>query len=229
MSKPKKTKNVAFINFALGMAGRIHLSKVKKASKNCKKASETTLRGILEYAKDTEWGKAHNFSEILAASTPEELYSRWQKNVPPQDYEDLRPFVERHKNGEENVLFPGKPKMYATTSGTTNTPKWIPITNEYYDNVYSKMTNIWLYTFLMHRPKCFEGPAISIVGKAIYTINGETYSSNLIASHNVEKDESLIYILRIVLVILIIILFLIVIIYIFIKIHRINKLKEATK
>ena len=30
-------------------------------SKNCKKASETTLRGILEYAKDTEWGKAHNF------------------------------------------------------------------------------------------------------------------------------------------------------------------------
>ena len=69
----------------------------------------------------------------------------------------------------------------------------------------------------------------SIVGKAIYTINGEIYSSNLIASHNVEKDESLIYILRIVLVILIIILFLIVIIYIFIKIHRINKLKEATK
>ena len=167
MSRRAKTKNVAFINFALGMAGRIHLSKVKKASKNCKKASENTLRGILEYAKDTEWGKAHHFAEILKAESYEELVNLWQKNVPPQDYEDLRPFVERHKNGEENVLFPGKPKMYATTSGTTNEPKWIPITNEYYDNVYSKMTNIWLYTFLMHRPHCFEGPAISIVGKAI--------------------------------------------------------------
>ncbi|MCQ2590233.1 MAG: GH3 auxin-responsive promoter family protein [Treponema sp.] len=167
MSKPKKTKNIAFINFALGMAGRIHLAKVKKASKNSKKASENTLRGILEYAKDTEWGKLHNFAQILEAQTTEELYKRWQENVPPQDYEDLRPYVERHKNGEENLLFPGKPKMYATTSGTTKEPKWIPITNEYYDNVYSKMTNIWLYTFLMHRKKCFEGPAISIVGKAI--------------------------------------------------------------
>ena len=167
MSKTKKTKNLFFINFALGMAGKIHLNKVNKAARNCKKASEKTLRGILEYAKDTEWGKAHHFSDILKCKSAEELYSAWQKNVPPQDYEDLRPFVERHKNGEENVLFPGKPKMYATTSGTTKEPKWIPITNEYYDNVYSKMTNIWLYTFLKHRPHCFEGPAISIVGKAI--------------------------------------------------------------
>lgn len=126
-----KTKNVGLINFALGFAGKIQYSKVVKASKNCKKASRNTLRGILEYAKDTEWGKLHNFSEILAAKNDAELYSLWQKNVSPQDYEDLRPYVERHKNGEENLLFPGKPKMYTTTSGTTKEPKWIPITNEY--------------------------------------------------------------------------------------------------
>ena len=69
----------------------------------------------------------------------------------------------------------------------------------------------------------------SIVGKAIYTINGETYSTNLIASHNVEKDESLIFILRITLVILIIILFLIIIIVVFIKKFRDNTIEEATK
>jgi hypothetical protein len=36
------------------------------------------------------------------------------------DYEALRPYVERHKHGEADILFPGKPVLYATTSGTTS-------------------------------------------------------------------------------------------------------------
>ncbi len=162
-----KIKGAWKIKFLLGTIGKIRLFTLNNVARNCRKSQERTLRGILEYAKDSEWGKAHNFAEILAAPTAEELYARWQKNVPPQDYEDLRPFVERHKNGEANVLFPGKPMMYATTSGTTKEPKWIPITNEYYSNVYSKMTQLWLYSFMMHRPKVFEGKCLSIVGKAI--------------------------------------------------------------
>ena len=163
----KKEKNAWLYNFMLGFAGRIQLSALKKASKNCKKQEERTLRGILDYAKDTEWGKAHKFEEILSAPDFDTLIERWQKNVPVQDYEDLRPFIERHKNGEENLLFPGKPIMYATTSGTTKEPKWIPITQAYYKNVYSKMTKLWLYTFIMHRPKVFWGKCFSVVGKVI--------------------------------------------------------------
>ncbi len=163
----KKEKNVDLINFALGWVGRKQLKILNKASKNCCKEEEKTLRGILTYAKDTEWGKAHNFEEILAAPSYEELIARWQKNIPVQDYEDLRPYIDRHKNGEENLLFPGKPMMYATTSGTTKAPKWIPITETYYTNVYSKMTKLWLYTFMMHRPKVFYGKCVSIVGKVV--------------------------------------------------------------
>ena len=163
----EKIKGAGKIKFALGLVGKIQLHKLNKAAKNCSLEQEKTLRGILEYAKDSEWGKAHNFAKILEAKDAQDLYRLWQENVPPQDYEDLRPFIERHKNGEANILFPGKPKMYATTSGTTKEPKWIPITNEYYENVYSKMTKLWLYTFMMHRPKVFEGKCVSIVGKAI--------------------------------------------------------------
>ena len=163
----KKEKKANLISFALGWVGRQQLKILKNASKNCKTEEEKTLRGILTYAKDTEWGKAYNFEQILASKTADELFSNWQKNVPVQDYEDLRPFIERHKNGEENILFPGKPMMYATTSGTTNAPKWIPITDAYYTNVYSKMTKLWLYTFMMHRPKVFWQKCVSIVGKVI--------------------------------------------------------------
>lgn len=163
----KKEKNANLITFALSWVGRKNKKILDKAAKNCAKAEEATLRSILEYAKDSEWGKAHNFDEILSAKNADELFSLYQNNVPPQDYEDLRPFIERHKNGEENILFPGKPMMYATTSGTTKEPKWIPITPAYYQNVFSKMSKLWLYTFIMHRPKTFWGKCVSIVGKSI--------------------------------------------------------------
>lgn len=163
----KKVKGAGLITIAVAWVGRKNYRILKKAAKNCARSTEKTLRGILEYAKDSEWGKAHNFAQILAAKTDKELYELWQKNVPPQDYEDLRPFVERHKHGEENVLFPGKPIMYATTSGTTSSPKWIPITEIYYSNIFSTMSKLWLYSFMRQRPKVFWGICFSTVGKAV--------------------------------------------------------------
>lgn len=162
-----KMKGSWKVRLALGTVGKILMMGVNKAAKNCALTEEQTLRGILRYAKDSEWGKLHKFSYILAAKTPEELFKRWQENVPPAEYEDLAPFIERHKNGESNVLFPGKPMMYATTSGTTKTPKWIPITNRYYKNVYSKISKIWLYSAYKYRPSVFDDAGTSIVGKVI--------------------------------------------------------------
>ena len=116
-------RNGLVADFLLGMAGGIQYRKLVKASKNPAKSSSETLRSILDYAKDTEYGKAHNFAQILQAKDDKELYRLWQKNVKLNDYEDFRPLVERHKHGESDLLFPGKPVMYATTSGTTSEPK----------------------------------------------------------------------------------------------------------
>ena len=152
-------------NFLLGMAGGIQYLKLKSVSRNPRKASEQTLRAILTYAKDTEYGREHGFADILEAKTDTELYARYQQAVKPNDYEDLRPYVEKHKHGAESILFPGKPVMYATTSGTTSEPKWIPITKEYLNNVYGKMTKVWLFNFIKNRPKVYAGKIVSIVGK----------------------------------------------------------------
>ncbi|MCM1034571.1 MAG: GH3 auxin-responsive promoter family protein [Paludibacter sp.] len=166
-------------NFLLGVAGGIQYLKLKKVSKQPQKASEQTLRGILEYAKDTVYGKEHHFAEILEAGTAEELYRRYQQYVPANDYEDLRPYVDRHKNGEAGILFPGKPLMYATTSGTASEPKWIPITDVYLKSVYGKMTKVWLFNFIKNRPKVFSGKIVSIVGKVIegYAPDGTMFGS----------------------------------------------------
>ena len=152
-------------NFLLGCAGGIQYLSLKRASKNPRKAQEKTLREILTYARDTEYGKEHHFSEILEAKTDIELYSRYQKYVQLNDYEDLRSYVEKHKHGASNILFPGKPVLYATTSGTTKEPKWVPITKEYLHNIYGKMTKVWLFNFIKNRPEVFTGKIVSIVGK----------------------------------------------------------------
>ena len=173
------TKNKLVANTLLGMAGGIQYSKLLKASRNPRKTGANTLREILEYAKDTVYGQEHHFAEILSARSDDELFALWQKNVKPNDYEDFRPYVERHKHGEENILFPGKPVLYATTSGTTSEPKWIPITEKYLKTIYGKMTKVWLFNFIKNRHNVFSGKILSIVGKVVegYAPDGTVFGS----------------------------------------------------
>lgn len=166
-------------NTLLGLAGGIQYRKLKKATKNPRSTSEQTLRAILTYAKDTVYGQEHDFAYVLQAKDDTELYRRYQEKVKANDYEALRPYVERHKNGEAGILFPGKPVLYATTSGTTSEPKWIPITQEYLSNIYGKMTKVWLYNFIKNKRKVFSGKILSIVGKVVegYAPDGTVFGS----------------------------------------------------
>ncbi|MDR1566260.1 MAG: GH3 auxin-responsive promoter family protein [Treponema sp.] len=165
--KEKNVKGWWLIRLALTIVGKKGLKELNRMSKNGKETQEAVLRDLLETSRNTVYGKEHHFEEILKAEKAEELFELYRKNVPINDYEEIRPYVERHKSGESGVLFPGKPKMYATTSGTTKEPKWIPITERYYQEVYKKMNQIWFYTLIMNKPHVFYGPALSIVGKAV--------------------------------------------------------------
>ena len=187
MKKQPRVKKWWLIRLALTIAGKKTINEMTKASKNGKKASSETLRHILTLSKDTVYGKEHHFEAILAAKTPEELFDLYQKNVKINDYEDLRPYIERHKNGERDILFPGKPKMYATTSGTTKEPKWIPVTEQYYQEVYKVMNKAWFYSLIKNRPRVFYGPCASIVGKAIegHAPDGTVYGA---ASGVMQRD-----------------------------------------
>ena len=97
--KEKPSFNSYLATALLSIAGSIQYGKLKKASRNPRKASEQTLRRILRNGKDTEYGRLHDFDYILAAKDDVELYRRYAEKVKVSDYEDFRPFIERHKNG----------------------------------------------------------------------------------------------------------------------------------
>ncbi|UJH69051.1 GH3 auxin-responsive promoter family protein [Allomuricauda sp. SCSIO 65647] len=84
-------------------------------------AQEKVFEKLLKTAVNTAFGKDHGFGEI---KSQEDFALR----VPIRDYEQLKPYVERVRHGEKNVLWPGKPIYFAKTSGTTSGAKYIPIT-----------------------------------------------------------------------------------------------------
>ena len=149
-------------------------------SRHPRHAAEKTLRDILNISRDTVYGKEHHFDVILSATNADDLFRLYRQYVPVNNsFETLRPYVERHKHGEENVLFPGKPDMYATTSGTTSEPKWIPMTHKYLKDVYGKMSHIWTWNFVKHRNRIFAGHIFPIVGKEVegYAPDGTLFGS----------------------------------------------------
>ena len=160
----------------MSLPGRMSLA---RASRNPEKASARTLRKILNLAKNTAYGKEHHFGAIVKARKPEQLFRLYEKSVKASEYESFRPYVERHKHGEANVLIPGKPLMYATTSGTTSKPKWIPISQKYMKDVYDVMSHIWLDNFARIRPKFLSGGLVVSVAKVVegYAEDGTIFGS----------------------------------------------------
>lgn len=78
---------------------------------------------LLAKAKETEFGKDHDFGSI-------QTYSDYAAKVPVRDYEGLKTYVEKVVHGEADILWPGKPLYFAKTSGTTSGAKYIPLTKE---------------------------------------------------------------------------------------------------
>lgn len=168
------------INTALCLVGGTQRLRLNYWNRHPKHAAEKTLRDILTISRDTVYGREHHFDRILSATSTEDLFRLYRQYVPVNDsFEPLRPYVERHKNGEENVLFPGKPDMYATTSGTTSEPKWVPMTHKYLKDVYGKMTHIWIWNFITHRSRIFGGHLFTTVGKELegYAPDGTVFGS----------------------------------------------------
>ena len=168
------------INAALCLVGGYQRLRLNYWNRHPKNAAEKTLRDILTLSKDTVYGKEHHFDRILSATYAEDMFRLYRQYVPVNDsFETLRPYVERHKNGERDVLFPGKPDMYATTSGTTAQPKWVPMTHKYLKDVYGKMTHVWIWNFITHRSRIFGGHLFTTVGKELegYAPDGTIYGA----------------------------------------------------
>lgn len=95
--------------------------KTAKWANNPIEAQQKVFQELINNAQNTKFGKAHDFGDITS-------YDDFVNKVPVRDYEELKGYIQEIIDGEEDVLWPGKPLYFAKTSGTTSGAKFIPIT-----------------------------------------------------------------------------------------------------
>ncbi|HZF64041.1 MAG TPA: GH3 auxin-responsive promoter family protein [Chitinophagaceae bacterium] len=100
---------------------------IKKSMQTALQDQEGILKKIVNSAAQTEFGKEHNFSSIST-------YNEYKEHVPIRDYEQLKPYIDKIKEGKHNILWKGKPIYFAKTSGTTSGVKYIPISKDSISN-----------------------------------------------------------------------------------------------
>ncbi len=102
------------------------------------KTQQELLEAIIRIHKTTLFGKKHNFDQIRSIR-------QFQAHCLPQSYDYFKPYIEAFLSGTRNALFNSHLLFFAQTSGTTGSPKLIPIT-------YNTITN---YNLGVLRTACY--------------------------------------------------------------------------
>ena len=118
------------------------------------------LQRLTSKAKDTEWGRTHGFADNMG-------YEAFAASSAVNTYEELKDSIDRMRQGEEDVLWPGTVRWYAKSSGTTNDKsKFIPVSKDgLRDTHYAggKDAVVW---YLRNNPgsRVFDGKALILGG-----------------------------------------------------------------
>lgn len=118
------------------------------------------LSQLLQKAKDTEYGRNHLFGQAKD-------YEDFTKNIPVNTYEELKNDIDRMRHGESDILWPGRVKWYAKSSGTTNDKsKFIPVSNEGLQKIHYAGGYDSVALYLRNNPKSriFDGRALILGG-----------------------------------------------------------------
>jgi hypothetical protein len=135
------------------------------------KTQKKLLFRIIKNNRSTLYGKEHGFSSIRTVED-------FQKRVPVNNYESLRPYIKKMMRGDRGVLTKDKAIFFGITSGTTSKPKFIPVTRRSRMQK-AKVMSVWLYHVLTDHPEALKGKALVIMSPAVegYAPSGVPYGS----------------------------------------------------
>ncbi|MBA3648269.1 MAG: GH3 auxin-responsive promoter family protein [Chitinophagales bacterium] len=156
---------------------------IMKWSKDAARAQEYQFHKLIQEGKKTVFGKEHDFKNIAS-------YQDFVDHVSVRDYENLRPYIDRIKNGEDSVLWKGKPIYFAKSSGTTSGIKYIPITKDSISNHIDSARNALLtYISETSNTRFVNGKMIFLSGSPELDKTGDMLTGRLsgIVNHHVPR------------------------------------------
>ena len=118
------------------------------------------LLNLTQKAQNTEWGKTHDFASIKS-------YEDFAFTSQVNTYEDLKHSIDRMRQGEKDVLWPGHVRWYAKSSGTTNDKsKFIPVSKDGLKDTHYAGGRDAVAWYLGNNPqsRIFDGKALILGG-----------------------------------------------------------------
>ncbi|MCA1763124.1 MAG: GH3 auxin-responsive promoter family protein [Flavobacteriales bacterium] len=133
---------------------------------------------LIAHGAQTQFGKQHGFADTKAQST-------FKEKVPLQNYEDLKPIVERLKEGEQGIIWPTEINWFAKSSGTTSDKsKFIPVSKEALEGCHYKGGKDLLAIYNHNHPtnNVYGGKSLVLGGSSqINTLRKDSYYGDLSA------------------------------------------------
>lgn len=139
------------------------------------------LTRLVGQAANTEWGKKYDYKSI-------HNYEDFKNRLPIQTYEEVKPYVERLRAGEQNLLWPSEIRWFAKSSGTTNDKsKFLPVSKEALEDIHYRggKDAATIYFRMNPESRFFSGKGL---------ILGGSHSPNLSSNHSSVGDLSAILI-----------------------------------
>lgn len=122
---------------------------------------------LIREAAETEWGKRHDYKSI-------KNYEDYIYRVPIQTYEELKPYIERLRAGEKNILWPSSIRWFAKSSGTTNDKsKFLPVSKEGLEDIHYRggKDAVALYLQINPASRFFSGKGLILGGSHSPNLN----------------------------------------------------------
>ena len=135
-----------------GFLNKIYFSRrqkqIEKYATRSKDIQLKIFRHLIRQGRKTLWGKEHNYAGI-------ESYEQFRQNVHVNTYEELKGYIHKMREGQEDILWPGVVRWYAKSSGTTNDKsKFIPVSGEGLKNIHYKGGTDCVVSYLHNNPIC---------------------------------------------------------------------------
>ena len=156
-------------------------NKIQKGAQTSVADQEAIFASLIKTGKQTVFGKDHHFENI-------KKYEDFKKLVPVRDYEQLKLYIEKVKQGQPDILWKGKPVYFAKTSGTTSGVKYIPITKDSIPNHINTARNALLcYMVVSGNYGFINGKLIFLSGSPVLDQKNGIFTGRLsgIVNHHV--------------------------------------------
>ena len=163
---------------AISSLARMRMWRIEAWKSHAMEAQRDVLQNLVTSAQYTEFGRKYNFSQLFTIRA-------FKDAVPVHEYEDMKPYIQRIMDGEQNVLWNTPIYWFAKSSGTTSDKsKFIPVSDESLQDCHYKAAKDVLTMYYNFNPESelLTGKGLVIGGShTINQINPEVQYGDLSA------------------------------------------------